>query len=167
MASVTDALTEQIGPLPVWAWGVAIIGGLGVGWVIQMQRTASTDAPSSDGEPAGGRQRGSATRQPIGGQPQLPRVIVIGEPESDRSDQTTSPSPEPDPDRDQDHDQDRSRDRGGPDSCGPDEFWEPDVDSCISASRRTPPDKSTSCAPGWQFREDLDKCVQPGNPATF
>lgn len=40
MAEITDSLTAEIGPLPVWAWGVAIAGGLGVGWLIQRQMNA-------------------------------------------------------------------------------------------------------------------------------
>jgi len=50
MADISDTLTQELGPLPVWAWGVAIVGGLGVGWYIQQRRAADMAAAGEESQ---------------------------------------------------------------------------------------------------------------------
>ena len=59
MADITGTLTQEIGPLPVWAWGVAIAGGLGVGWYIQSRRTADMAAAGAESDQQASEQAGA------------------------------------------------------------------------------------------------------------
>lgn len=61
---ITDSLTAEIGPLPVWAWGIAIAGGLGVGWLIQ--RSMAESGAEGAGEPSEPGDDLPATQGPIG-----------------------------------------------------------------------------------------------------
>jgi len=40
MAGITDSLTQDLGPLPVWAWGAVIGGGIGIGAFINSRRSS-------------------------------------------------------------------------------------------------------------------------------
>jgi hypothetical protein len=44
-------LTQQIGPLPVWGWGVAILGGVGLAYVIRRKLSAPPDQKPIQTEP--------------------------------------------------------------------------------------------------------------------
>lgn len=59
-------LGEQLGPLPVWAWGVAVVGGLGIGYVVN---TRMADSGGGGGEPDQDQDRGGPAGRPMGATP--------------------------------------------------------------------------------------------------
>lgn len=92
-------LDEQIGPLPVWAWAVAAVAGIGVGWWVL------SNFPSGSGEA-----EGEPDREPVGQAPsslsgtegarQAPgaggEFQIIGDPRpSAGRDESTDPEPDP------------------------------------------------------------------------
>lgn len=67
---ISETLSKDIGPLPVWGWGVAIAGGLGVGYLVRRQMGGSLSGGDSGEEeppPEEGRQSGplGATQGPV------------------------------------------------------------------------------------------------------
>lgn len=47
--AVPEILTRELGPLPVWGWGVAIVGGVGIGIVLNRRRSSPTPvAPDTE-----------------------------------------------------------------------------------------------------------------------
>lgn len=62
MAEIGDVLTREVGPLPVWGWGVAVVGGLGVGYVVQRSfQSATTGGGGGDGGDQGAVDPGGPT----------------------------------------------------------------------------------------------------------
>lgn len=102
-------LDEQIGPLPVWAWAIAAVAGIGVGWwVLSNFPTGSEGEADGDGE--GEPERGSTQRRQsslaaTGGALSAPgaggEFQIIGDPRPNAgSDESTDPpDPEPSPDK--------------------------------------------------------------------
>ena len=60
-----DAVTEDIGPLPVWAWG-ALLGGITVLWMYFSRRSGQVDTPPVSPDTTGLVDLGNAGEAPSG-----------------------------------------------------------------------------------------------------
>lgn len=74
MSAFTDAITERVGPLPAWAWGLIAAGGIiGVRFVLNRRRGDADDQVTDDAGQAdaegftGESEVGGVTYRPAGG----------------------------------------------------------------------------------------------------